>query len=380
VYDSVGVAVVGTGFMGPVHVEALRRLGINVIGILGSSEAKSKAAANELCLAKAYASYEEALSDAEVTSVHIGAPNTLHFDMASRALKAGKHVLCEKPLAMNSRESAELLKMAEDSGLEAGVNYNIRYYPLNLHARSLIQNRKIGAVHSVCGGYTQDWLLYASDYNWRILAEKGGPMRAVSDIGTHWIDLVTFVTGLVPTAVFADLSTLHEVRQRPKGEVDTFSGKQLSPDQYEDVPVKTEDIGAVLFRFKNGGRGSMWVSQVTAGRKNCLRYEIAGADETLYWDSESPNGLWVGSRGGVNSLSLKDPGLIDSSASAFADYPGGHNEGYPDSFKMCFRAFYNKVCGTECDVPYPTFAEGHEEIRICDAIFESHAKQSWIDL
>jgi predicted dehydrogenase len=379
-YENIGVAVIGTGFMGPVHTEALKRLGVDVVGILGSSEAKSKTAAEALRLRRAYGSYQDVLDDGEVTCVHIGTPNTLHFDMVSRALRAGKHVLCEKPLAMDSKESGELVKIAEGAGLEAGVNYNIRYYPLNIHARGMVQAGDLGNIHSIVGGYTQDWLLYATDYNWRVLAEKGGAMRAVSDVGTHWMDLMMFITGLEPQAVFADLLTLHETRQQPKGEVQTFSGGGGAEQETEDVQITTDDIGAVLFRYKDGGRGSMWVSQVTPGRKNCVRYEIAGASKSLYWNSESPNDLWVGSRDERNQLAMKDPGNMAGGAPGYADYPAGHNEGYPDSFKMCFRAFYNKVAGIESEVPYPTFADGHKDIVICDAILESHRTERWVEI
>ena len=379
-YDGIGAAVIGTGFMGPVHIEALRRLGITVVGILGSSEAKSIGAQKRLGIGKAYATLDDLIADGEVSSVHIGTPNDLHFDMASRALKAGKHVMCEKPLAMTTDESAELVRIAEGSGVEAGVDYNMRFYPLNLQAKRMVGQNSIGAVHSVHGGYVQDWLLYDTDYNWRVLSDRGGELRAVSDIGTHWIDLISYITDMRVEAVFADLMTLHTTRKRPRGEVDTFAGKADTAADFEPVPITTDDAGSILLRFSGGARASLWVSQVTAGRKNCLRYEISAAEKALSWNSEEPNELWVGNRGEPNQVIMKDPGLIDAAAASFVGYPGGHNEGYPDSFKMCFKAFYDRIAGLKSEFEYPTFQDGHREIEICEAVLKSHREKTWIDI
>ncbi len=255
----------------------LKRAGIGITGILGVDDAESRRAAESLGLPKAYRDIDEVLSDKRVGAVHITTPNRLHYAMAKRALEAGKHVLCEKPLAMNSRESAELVALAKKTGLAAGVNYNIRFYPLCLEAREMVRRGDLGEVFSVCGNYVQDWLLLPTDYNWRVLAKEGGELRAVADIGTHWLDLVHAVTGLDVEAVCADLKTVHPTRHRPRGEVQTFKGKEEKVVATEPVPIDTEDFGSVLLRFKGGARGVLWVSQVTAGRKNCLRFDVAGA-------------------------------------------------------------------------------------------------------
>lgn len=377
---SIGVVVAGSGFIGPVHVEALRRLeNVEVIGILGSSAEKSEKARKQLGLPKGYTDLDEVLKDPDVQAVHLAIPNVLHYEYAKRALQAGKHVMCEKPLAMNAEESAELVKVARNSGLEAGVCYNIRFYPLNLHAREIIADGTIGDVHSVVGSYVQDWLLYDTDYNWRVLAEKGGPLRALSDIGTHWIDLVTSVTGLEVEAVMADLKTVHPVRKRPIGEVETFTGKKGGPQEREEVEITTEDCGSVLFRFKGGAKGSLWVSQVTAGRKNCLRYEISGGKNAVSWNSQQPNELWIGRRDDPNNELIRDPALMANLPGRFTNYPGGHNEGFPDTFKQCFRAFYEAVESGGADKRlYPSFEEGHREVVLCDAMLKSHREERWI--
>jgi predicted dehydrogenase len=376
----IGVAVAGTGFIGPVHIEALRRAGVSVVGVLGSSAAKSRTAAEAMGLRKAYATYDELLADGEVHAVHLAVPNRLHYDMAVRALEADKHVMCEKPLAMDATESAELVDVAARSGLQAGVCYNVRFYPLSLEARAMARGGDLGEVYSVTGSYVQDWLLYDTDYNWRVLADQGGALRAVADIGTHWMDLVCAITGLEVEAVLADLRTVHPMRQRPRGEVETFSGKLGGTAETEAIAIETEDCGAVLLRFAGGARGVLWVSQATAGRKNCLRYEIAGAARAIAWDSEQPNELWIGHRDRPNERLIRDPALLSAAAAPYASYPGGHNEGYPDTFKQCFRAFYACVADPAHPVMYPTFEDGHREIVICEAILKSHREQRWVTL
>jgi len=378
-YD-IGVAVVGAGFIGPVHVEALRRLGLKIRGILGCDQAESQRAMKSLDLPKAYNSLDEVLADPGVQSVHLAVPNVLHYEFAKRAVMAGKHVMCEKPLAMNSKQTAELVELARGKKLAAGVCYNLRFYPLNLEARDMRQRGDLGAVYAVNGSYVQDWLFYPTDYNWRVLADQGGALRAVADIGTHWMDLVAAVTGLEVEAVMADLYTAHPVRQRPKGEVETFSGKMGGPRATEPVNIDTEDYGCILFRYRGGARGSLHVSQITAGRKNCLRYEISGSKCALAWNSESPNEIWIGHREKPNEMLIRDPSLLGNLARPYANYPGGHNEGFPDAFKQCFRAFYSYIAAGDYSAApmYPTFAEGHREVVLCEAILKSHQEQRWV--
>jgi predicted dehydrogenase len=377
-----GVAVLGAGFIGPVHVEAIRRAGRNVVGILGVDEKESTTAAKALGIPKAYRSFDELLSDSAVGAVHIATPNRLHYTLAKKALLAGKHVMCEKPLAMNSTESAELVALAKKTRLAAGVNYNVRYYPLCIQAREMVRAGELGDVYSACGSYAQDWLFYPTDYNWRVLAKEGGELRAVADIGTHWLDLIHAITGLEVEAVCADLKTVHPVRHRPKGEVETFKGKVKKAARTEPIKIETEDYGCIMLRFEGGARGCLWVSQVTAGRKNCLRYEIARSKCAIGWESERPNELWIGHRDKPNEALLRDPALVSDAARAFIGFPGGHNEGFPDTFKQCFKAFYNYIAAGDFGAPptFATFSDGHREIVLCEAIAESNAKQKWVEV
>ncbi len=375
-------AVVGAGFIGPVHVEALRRLGITVTGILGCDDNESQSAKEALGLPKAYGSIEELLADETVDAVHLAVPNVLHYEFSKKALQAGKHVMCEKPLAMNSDETAELAELAKSSNVAAAVCYNIRYYPMNLQARAMAAQGDLGEIYAINGCYIQDWMLYDTDYNWRVLAEQGGELRAVSDIGTHWMDLVLSITGLEVDSVFADLNTVHKVRKRPTGEVETFTGKQAEEMATEPIDITTDDYGCILFRFTNGARGSLNVSQINAGRKNTLRYEIAGAKCSVAFNSETPNDLWIGYRGKPNELFTRDPSQLAELPSGFTNYPGGHNEGFPDAFKQCFRSFYQYIAAGDFSATplFPTFAEGHREVVLCEAILESHRQEKWVKI
>jgi len=375
-------AVIGTGFIGPVHVEGLVRTGVRVSGILGSTAKKSRLAAEQLGLKNGYASLDELLADDDIDVVHVTSPNRHHFQQTSRTLQAGKHVLCEKPLAMNSQESAELLRIAGESGKVAAVNYNIRYYPLCLEAADRIRRGEVGELFHVSGSYVQDWLFHDTDFNWRVLAEDGGELRAVADIGTHWLDLVQFITDRRVVAVCADLQTVFDQRQRPVGSVETFSGTTNTPQQTVTVNVTTEDSGCVMLKFENGGRGVMSVSQVTAGRKNCLQFELAGSKRAIEWCSERPNEMWIGHRDQPNETLLRDPALMGGRANRHADYPGGHNQGFPDTFKQLFRDFYGYIAAGDftADRTFPTFADGHREILLCEAILESHRQQKWVEV
>jgi predicted dehydrogenase len=361
-------AVVGTGFIGVVHVEALRRLGVEVTGIVGSSPERAAEKARTAGLPAPYPSFEAMLADPAVEVVHLTTPNHLHFDQVRAVLAAGKHVVCEKPLAMNSDETAELLRLAEDSGLVHAVNFNIRFYAQNQDARARVERGEVGEIRLISGGYLQDWLLFDTDWNWRLDPAAGGSLRAVGDIGSHWIDLVTFITGRHVEAVMADLTTFIGVRKQPTGPVETFSG--ASAGDTIDTAMETEDAAGILLRLTGGARAVVTISQVSAGRKNRLSWEIDGSESAMAWHSEAPEELWLGHRERPNELLLREAG----------DYPPGHAEGFPDTFKHLYRAVYAAVAnGGPPDQPdYPTFADGHEEALIADAVARSHAEQRWV--
>jgi predicted dehydrogenase len=366
--------VVGTGFIGVVHVEALRRLGVEVTGVVGSTKARAEAKR----IAPAYDSYEALLADPDVDVVHLTTPNHLHYPQVKQALEAGKHVVCEKPLALTAEESAELLELAERSGLIHCTNFNIRFYPMVQEARVRVGAGDVGDVFIVHGGYLQDWLLFDTDWNWRLEDDKGGELRAVGDIGSHWMDLTQFVTGRRIEAVFADLATMIPVRRRPTGEVETFA--PAADVERVDAPMATEDVAHVLLRFEGGARGSLVVSQVSAGRKNSLRFELDGSQASLAWDAESHETLWLGRRDAPNELLLRNPALLSDEARGTTSLPAGHAEGFGDTFKELYRAVYRAVAAGEPGDDYPTFRAGHVENVLAEAVAESHRTQRWVEV
>jgi len=375
------IGVVGLGFIGPAHIEGIRRQGVEVQGIAEFTPELAREKAKELNIPVAYSSYEEMLADPDIDVVHVCSPNFLHFPQAKMALQAGKHVVCEKPLTITSAEAKELVELAREKKLVNAINFNLRFYPVNFEARHLVHQESFGNVFIVQGSYLQDWLLYPTDWNWRLDKDQGGTLRAVADIGSHWIDLVMFVTGLKVDEVFADLKTFHPIRKKPVQRVETFSNKnQPAAVEYEDKPIKTEDYASILFRFSNGARGVLSVSQVSAGRKNRLFYEIDGSESAVSWDSEHPNDLWVGHRNRMNESLIKDPSLMSDEAKSVSSYPGGHAEGFPDTFKQLQKKAYAYILKNDFSVKpdFPTFLDGYISLVIEEAILKSSQTGTWV--
>jgi predicted dehydrogenase len=376
------VGIAGTGFIGPAHLEALRRNNIIVTGLSEANPEMARQKAEELGIEKAYPDFDAMIADPEISVIHLATPNLLHFPQAKAALLAGKHVICEKPLAMSSRESAELVKLASEKKLVNAINFSLRFYPISHHARSLVQSGELGKIHIIQGSYLQDWLLLETDWNWRLEPELGGNLRAVADIGSHWLDLTSFITGLKISAVMADFKTFLPTRKKPSRPVETFIGKLLKPEDYIDQPISTEDYASILLRYENGAHGVVSISQVSAGRKNRLYFEINGSKSSIAFESERPNELWIGHRDRPNELLLKDPSLLSNDARKITSYPGGHNEGFPDTFKQLFSKVYAYIRQGDFEaVPdFPTFADGHDELVLCEAIEQSAREERWITI
>jgi predicted dehydrogenase len=373
-------AVIGVGFVGRAHLENLRRRGIHVEGILCSSPDRTQEACRQLDVERAYTSLDELVRDNSVDVAHICTPNYLHKEEATAALESGKHVICEKPLAMDSRESATLVALAGKHNRVAAVAYNLRYYPLCQEAHSIIQSGSIGEPRLVHGSFLQDWLLFPSDWNWRLEPKLGGELRAVSDIGTHWLDMITWVTGRKVTELCADLATVVPVRQKPRGRVETF--QQRSGGAFDEVKMSTDDCASVLLHLEGNVHGAMTVSQASAGRKTRLWFEVDGSEGSLAWNSEDPNTLWIGRRSEPNRSMIKDPALMSPAARGYTVYPGGHAEGYPDTFGQLFKDIYAYIEAGDLHAPraFPTFQTGHEEMILCDTIAQSHRERRWVSI
>jgi predicted dehydrogenase len=374
------VGIIGAGFIGPVHVESLRRLGfVEVAALAGRDQPSAERKAAALFVPRAYGNYLDLIADPAIDAIHICSPNRDHYPAAKAALAAGKHVVCEKPLGMTSAESAELVTLAEASGLVHAVTFNIRLYPLVQQMRGMARRGDLGEIYLVHGGFWQDWLLLDTDYNWRVEAAAGGPLRAVGDIGSHWIDLAQFVTGLPVQRVLADLVTFLPTRRKPERALDTFSTGDVPRTS---VAIDTEDAASVLLRLGERARGLMQVSQVSAGRKCRLAIELNGSKGSLAWDAERPDELWIGHRDRANELLIKDPALMDEPARSVARYPGGHDEGFPDSHTALNRAVYEYIraggSASGRSPTFPTFVDGHRENLIADAVLASARESRWV--
>jgi predicted dehydrogenase len=374
-------AIIGTGFMGRVHLEAVRRLEhVEVAAIVGRNLEAARRLGEGFSVPTITSDYNEILRDPKIDAVHICTPNAQHFPMAKAAMEAGKHVICEKPLATSVAEGQELVALAERKGGRNCVCQNLRYYPMVQQMRRMREAGDLGEILIAQGTYFQDWLLYDTDWNWRVDAKAGGASRCMADIGSHWFDMAEHVTGLRVSSLCGDLRTFHSTRKQPKHSVETFSNKLSGPADFIETPVDTEDFGTVIFRIGEQARGNMSASQVSAGRKNRLSIEICGTKSSVAWNQERPDELWVGHRDTGNQVFVKDPALLKPAARSYADLPGGHSEGYDDTFKQVFRRFYASIGGAGKETEYPQFGDGLRQLKILNSVLESDRSRSWVDV
>jgi len=376
----IGMGLVGAGFVGPHHVDAVRRLGfVDVVAVAGSSEASAKKKAEALGAPKAYGSYEALLDDPDVQVVHNATPNYLHYPVNAAAIAKGKHVVSDKPLAMTAAEAKTLLDAAKAKGIVHAVTFNYRGNPLVQQARHAIARGDIGAPHFLVGYYLQDWLIKDTDYSWRLEPDKGGASSALGDIGSHWCDLAQHISGLRITHVLGDITTVVPKRKKPRGSREAFQAGG-GDDQVDLVDIRVEDLASVLLRFDNGAKGSFSVGQVCAGHKNDLILEICGPQGSIRWRQEHQNELWLGHRDKANEILQKDPALIDEEIRGYAHLPGGHQEAWADAFANLMRDIYGTIAegrkpgGANHPPAFATFEDGYRANCVVEAILES-AKQ-----
>ncbi|GKS11182.1 dehydrogenase [Paenibacillus chitinolyticus] len=381
------VGVIGTGFSAMAHIEALQRVpSVQVVAVASSRLSHAEEAAARYRIPMYYGDAMELIRDPDIDVVHNCTPNHLHYTFNKAALLAGKHVLSEKPLSVTVEESDELQKLAREKGLVAGVAFIYRHYPLVEEIKQQIASRTYGKPHYVLGGYLQDWLLYETDYNWRMDSRLNGPSRAVADIGSHWCDTVQYVLGTRIVSVFADLGIVHPVRYKPKDEQATFTNAAPKPEDCERVEVDTEDFGSILVRFEDGTKGVFCISQVSPGRKNKLYFEISAEKGALRWDQEEANRLWIGSRDVPNQIQMRDASLMSSQAASITHYPGGHEEGWPDALKNLLLDYYSLIGKRkaqktdETSSKFATFNQACGVMRIVEAVLQSHERQRWVDV
>jgi predicted dehydrogenase len=382
---------VGTGFVGPFHVDAVRRGGYaDVVAIAGSDAERTAARAASLGVERATTHVDELLGDPSIDVVHVCTPNRTHVEIATAAIEAGKHVVVEKPVALELGEARALARLARERRRHAMVAYTYRGYPMIRRARSLVSDGSLGAIRLIHGGYIQDWLAGPEDYNWRLEPEVSGASRAVADIGSHWFDTAEHVSGLRVEAVFADLATFIPLRRRPVGGSVAFGGGDGSGEMVE---VRSEDAATILVRFQGGARGACVISQVSPGRKNAFGLELAGSDRTLDWNQEDPEHLWLRDRD-ESRLLTRAPADAHEPADAQgpAEWPGvpslpaGHPEGWAEALRDLLRPFYAAVAAQQpppersADAPYPTLDDGARGLAFVEAVLASARTERWVPI
>lgn len=380
-----GMGLVGLGFAGARHIDAVRRLGFaDVVAVASSSLDSAKKKAREHNIPKAYGSYEELIADPDVHVVHNTTQNYLHTSVNMAAILRRKHIISDKPLGMTSAEARSVWNAAREAGIVHAVLFNYRGNPSVQQARQFIAQGELGPVHFVHGAYLQDWLLEPTDYSWRIELEKGGPSLALADIGSHWADLAQHITGLRIQAVLADLTTVVKVRHRSAAATETF--RTPSPGAVQEIPVQGEDLASVLLKFENRAKGCLSVGQVCAGHKNDLWVDVSGSRGSLRWNQERQNELWLGFRHQANRVLAKDPALFDPSIQRYARLPAGHHEGWSDAVLNVIRDIYALILdgkgsdGAESPL-VATFEDGYHVNCVVDAMLESHAAGSvWTEV
>ncbi|HTE62454.1 MAG TPA: Gfo/Idh/MocA family oxidoreductase [Solirubrobacteraceae bacterium] len=367
--------VAGAGFIGAVHARSARLAGATLAGVATSSPERSREAAERLGAARAYDTPQELATAADIDVLHICTPNHLHAELATLALQHGKHVICEKPLAVSSAQAEELIAAAQAAGRVATVPFVYRFHPVVREARARMQDGSLGPVRLIHGGYLQDWLASAEDDNWRIDADLGGPSRAFADIGSHWCDLVEFMTGDRIAAICAQTSTVFAERA-DRGAARAFEAAR--DDGGMRRAVTTEDAVTALFRTAAGVHGTLIVSQVSPGRKNHLHVEIACAEASVRFEQERPETLWLGRREGTETV-WRDPTTLGDAAARLAVAPVGHPQGYLDCFDLFVADSYAAVAGEAPD-GLPTFADGARSAHLIDAVLASAASGGWVEV
>jgi len=370
------VAVIGAGFIGAVHVETIRRLGnVKVIALCDAFGAKEKA--GQFHIEKAYTDYKQMMDELVLDAVHICTPNHTHYDIVKYAIEKGIHVICEKPFTTTVEQAQELVALAKEKKVVGAVNFHNRFYAIPNEMRQILKNKEAGEIFSVTGGYVQDWLLFETDYSWRLEKGQVGETRAIADIGSHWMDLVEFVTGERITRVCAKFKTVHPFRKKPLQKVETF---QTSYDmEYEDITIDTEDEAVMMFELENGAIGSGIVSMVYSGKKNTTLLNIACSKKALEWSTENPNDLWIGYRDQANQCLTKDTDLLHPQAAALCSYPSGHVEGFADAFKQVFKQFYESFDGGKKG-EFARLEDGLRKMLLCDAVHKSARSSSWVEV
>lgn len=374
--NKIGMGLIGPGFVAAHHIDAVRRLGdVDVVAIAGSSQESADRKAREYKVERAYGDFHALIADPDVQVIHNTTPNYLHLSVTMAALKAGKHVISDKPLAMNTEEGRKLRDAAVAAKVAHVVTFNYRGNPLVQQMRGMIARGETEGVSFVHGHYLQDWMTDPNVYSWRSDPAKGGVSSALGDIGSHWCDLAEHVSGMRIASVLADLTTVVPVRYSSGSSGEAFSKRDAG--KRVPVTVQSEDLASVLLRFENGAKGCFSVGQVLPGHKNDLQLELNGRAYSLKWKQEQQNELWIGRHDQPNGVMAKDPSLVLPDVSRYVHLPGGHQEGWADAFLNLIRDAYGWIgegARPNAKSPMlPTFDDGYRSTCVIEAMLRSHA-------
>lgn len=376
------VAIAGAGMMGQAHIDALRRIPwVEVVAVADSHGKPLEAMEQSQGMPRFYTDWNQMLQETKPDAVHVCLPNVLHYEACKKAIEAGCHVFCEKPLAMGVAQGEELCRLAQKHHVGTGINFNYRHNAAVREIRERILSQDAGSIYLVHGSYLQDWLMYDTDYSWRLDPKENGASRAIADIGSHWFDTVQYATGRKIISVFATTFTAITQRKKPVGQVQTF--QQVKERDGIMVPVHTEDGAVIQLRLDNGVLGALVVSQVSGGHKNALNLEVDCSSYSMVWNQEDADKLWVSSRRQGKQIIYTSPSTLQGGAREYDCLPEGHAGNWRDALLHSIKSFYLSICdgsyvGEAHD--YATFRDGCNIMRLVDACLESSQKGCWIDI
>ncbi|TFG54753.1 MAG: Gfo/Idh/MocA family oxidoreductase [Candidatus Aminicenantes bacterium] len=378
---TIKVGLIGTGYIGMVHLEMLRRLGgVEIAAVADTNADLSKAAAEKFGIPRIYGAADELIADPRIEVVHNCAPNNVHFDINARAIRAGKEVLSEKPLALDSRESTELVELAEKHGTLTAINFCYRYYPVVQEAAARARRGDLGDVRAFVGHFLQDWLFFETDYSWRLDPKVAGKANVVADLGSHWCDLVQFITGHKIVEVMAELHACLPKRRKPKAGPLSFGAGPAG--ESEEVGIELDDYASLFLKLANGARGNFTTCQAAAGRKVDIELQVFGSKESYAWNHVHPNALWIGHREKANEVFYESSLQQVEGTRKYAALPTGHPMGYHDAVFNLFRDYYEAVAakreGKSFKATFPDFRTGHEMMCVIDAAVESNNSARWV--
>jgi predicted dehydrogenase len=381
--NRIKVGLIGTGYIGMVHLEVLRRLAeVEVVAVADTNADLARAAAAKFGISRACGAGDEIIADPEVEVVHNCAPNNVHFELSAKAIRAGKELMSEKPLALDARESAELLRLAETRGTLTAIDFCYRYYPVVQEAAARARRGDLGEVRAFVGHFLQDWLFFETDYTWRLDPQVAGQANVVADLGSHWFDLVQFITGRKIVEVMAELHTCLPKRRRPKAGALSFGTGGAG--ESEEVAIALDDFAAVFLKLDNGARGSFTTCQAAAGRKVDIEIQVFGSRESYAWSHVHPNALWIGHRERGNEVFYESSQLQAAETRRYATLPTGHPMGYHDAVFNLFRDYYEalaaKRAGKPFSVTFPDFRTGHDMMCVIDAAVASDRSGRWVEV